>query len=240
MTSENISAKYNLFDMVDIRGLVDKSFSAPTLGDLYWYEVDNSYGTLYYTYGNPNLKTENSTNYEMSFSKKISGVSGAVTFFDNDINNLIEWESTPDYITSTPGNIDKASIMGVEMKTEITLNDYISVKAGYTYMKAVDAITKKPLPYRPENQANAGVAILLPSKTRINIDGRYSDIRYYPYGAEPLKSYFLVNASVTQEITKEINIHLNLDNALDNTKYETVNNYVMPGRTVNIGMNAGF
>jgi outer membrane cobalamin receptor len=240
MTSENISAKYNLFDMVDIRGLVDKSFSAPTLGDLYWYEADNYYGTLYYTLGNPNLKIENSTNYELSFSKKVSNVSASVTFFDNDISNLIDWVSTPDYITTTPVNIDKASIMGVEAKAGVAVNDYISLKAGYTYMKAVDTVTKEPLPYRPANQANAGVTVTLPSKTRINIDGEYSDIRYYSESAAPLKSYFLFNASVSQEITKDINIHLNLDNVMNNTQYEIVNNYVMPGRALNIGMNAGF
>jgi outer membrane cobalamin receptor len=240
MTSENISAKYNLFDVVDIRGLVDKSFSAPTLGDLYWYEADNYYGTVYYTLGNSSLKIENSTNYELSFSRKTSDVSASVTFFDNDINNLIEWKSTPDYITTTPVNIDKASIMGVEAKAGVMVNDYISIKAGYTYMKAVDAITKEPLPYRPSNQANAGVTVTLPSKTRINIDGEYSDIRYYSSSAAPLKAYFLFDASVSQEITKDIKIHLNLDNALNNTQYEIVNNYVMPGRTVNIGMNAGF
>jgi outer membrane cobalamin receptor len=240
MTSENISAKYNLLDIFDIRGLVDKSYSAPTLGDLYWYEVDNYYGTLYYTFGNPNLKTENSTNYELSFSKKISNASGMITFFDNDINNLIEWESTPDYITTTTVNIDKASIMGAEAKTEVTINDYLSVKAGYTYMKAVDAVTKEPLPYRPTNQVNAGVAIVLPSRTRININGQYSDIRYYSNSAAPLKSYYLLNASIAQEITKDINFFLNIDNALNNSQYEIVNNYMMPGRSLNIGMRAGF
>jgi len=50
----------------------------------------------------------------------------------------------------------------------------------------------------------------------------------------------LFNASVSQEITKDINIHLNLDNVMNNTQYEIVNNYVMPGRALNIGMNAGF
>lgn len=233
MTSENVSIKYNCFDIVDIRALFDKSFSEPTLADLYWYQP--SWGM----FGNPDLKPEDSTNYELSFSKKISNISGSITLFNNEIKNLIAWAS-PDWIVWAPVNINKASIMGAEANVEIAIADYLVIKAGYTCMNAVDSTTKDQLVYRPRNEANAGVTISLPSKTKINLTGQYVDVRYYSSGAAPLKSYYLFNCSVMQEITKNMDIRLNVNNVLDNVSYELVRGYPMPGRAFSTGFNAEF
>jgi vitamin B12 transporter len=237
-TSEDLSLKYKLPDSVELRAMFDKSFSAPTLGDLYTYEQGPSGPGYYIMEGNPDLKTENSTDYEVSISKKDSGVKESMTFFRNDIDNLIAWETTPDYVTTTSVNIGRASITGAEAKLEVSVSDYLAFNAGYTYMNAVDDVTKEPLAYRPANEADAGLTITFPFKTKINVNCRYEDIRYYS-GAE-LKPYYLVNASISQEFSKNITLHFNMDNALNNTTYQVVNNYVMPGRTINGGMSVEF
>jgi vitamin B12 transporter len=245
MTSENISVKYNLPDNVELRGLFDKSFSAPTLSDLYWSQVawysDYSGAPLSYHYiaGNPNLTPENSTNYELSISKKDSTIKESLTFFKNDIDNLIDWTYTPDGVTSTPVNINKAAIIGAEAKVEMALGDNIALKADYTYLNAADANTKQPLAYRPANDANVTASISLPFKTKINITGRYVDIRYTGYNSE-LKSYYLLNASISQEFSKNITLHFNMDNVLDNTAYQVVQYYMMPGRVINGGITVSF
>jgi vitamin B12 transporter len=245
MTSENISAKYNIPENVELRGLFDKSFSVPTLGDLYWSQIawysdyKGALPSYHYMAGNPNLTPENSTNYELSISKKDSNIKESLAFFKNDIDNLIDWTYTPDGVTSTPVNINKAAIIGAEAKVEMALGDNIALKANYTYLNAVDANTKQPLAYRPANNANVTVAISLPFKTRINITGRYFDVRYNGYNSE-LKSYYLLNTSISQEFSKNIKLHFNVDNVLDNTAYQVVQYYVMPGRVMNGGITVSF
>jgi vitamin B12 transporter len=239
MTGEDISLKYKMPDNVELRGMFDKSFSPPAFNDLYRLEAGPPGQYYYYIAGNPDLKTENSTDYSVSISKKDTNIKESLTFFSNSIDNLIAWESTPDLVTTTPVNISKADILGAEAKVEISVGDNLAIRGGYTYLNATDALTKEPLAYRPVNDANINADISLPFKTKINICARYVDIRYSTNGAE-LKPYYLLNGSISQEMSKNITLHFNVDNILNNRTYQVVQNYVMPGINMNGGITVEF
>lgn len=249
MTSENVSVKYKFPENVDIRFSYDKSFSAPTLGDNYWttaspyYDDKGDYPTFmyYYTEGNTHLKPENSTTYEIGVGKKDNKISESLTFFKSEIINLIVWnhsESDGTSLTTTPVNINKAEIGGIEAKVDFALFDFLAVYARYTYLRAVDQDNKQ-LAYRPEGTVDAGINIKLPYDTKVYIDGQYVDTRFDTSGNK-LKSYYLMSCSAVHNISKNVKVSVDVQNVLDNTTYEVVNNYVMPGRTFNAEIKLSF
>jgi outer membrane cobalamin receptor len=231
MSSENISAKYKFPENVDFRVSFDKSFSAPTLGDLYWPVQDFGYG--YYMKGNPGLKPEDSTSYEIGVGKKDAKITESVTFFKSEIVNLISWMDMTDgtSVTTTPFNINKAEISGIEAKVDFVPADFLAVYVRYTFLRAVDQ-NNKQLPYRPEGAVDAGVNIKFPFDTKLTVDGQYVDLRKDNSG-KTLKSYYLLNCTAVHEISKNVKVFLDFKNILDNTTYEVVSNFPMPGRTFN-------
>ncbi|MEI7542700.1 MAG: TonB-dependent receptor [bacterium] len=238
MTSENISIKYKFPENVDIRISIDKSYTAPTLGNLFWPTQDFGYG--YYMKGNANLVPENSTTYEIGLEKKDDKISEGVTFFKSEIENLISWKETTDgvSITYTPINIDKAFLSGIEMKADFKPFEFLAVYARYNFLIAVDQDGMQ-LPYRPEGMVDAGLNIRMPFDIKVTIDGQYVDIRKDTAGKN-LKAYSLLNCMIVHKMSKNIKLFLNIKNVLDDTTYEIVKNYKMPGRTFNAEMEISF
>ena len=249
MTSENLSIKYRFPENVDVRASFDKSFSAPTLGDLYWPEEDFGYSfwNMKYNFmkGNPGLKPENSTTFEVSVGKKDEKISESVTFFKSEIANLIEWKYFTDGVslTNTPVNITRASITGFEAKVDFKPADFLAVYARYTYLRAVDQ-DHKQLPYRPEGTVEGGINIKFPFETKLTVNGQYIDSRKYidPLDEleKTLKPYYLFNCSVSHKISKNFKVAVDVTNLLDNTTYETKRYYSMPGRVFNAEIQVSF
>jgi vitamin B12 transporter len=234
MTSENLSAKYKFPENVDIHVSFDKSFQAPTMGELYWHEDGVYDGYPWHMYGNLNLKPESSAAYEAGISKKDDKISESITYFRNDINDMIINNS--DYTSWI--NLSKASISGLEAKVDITPADYFAFYVHYTYLRAVDG-DNKPLDYRPQGNLTAGINVKLPYDIKFVANGQYVDSRRYN-GVDSLKPYYLLNCSIMHKISSNVKVSFDLNNILDNTTYEVVKGYKMPGRNMSVSMGISF
>ncbi len=242
MTSENISVKYKFPDNVAIRASFDKSFSAPTMDELYWPAQDfgnYGYGETYYK-GNPALKPEDSTSYEVGVDKKDDKISEGVTFFKSEVLHLIDQQYITDGVstTQTPVNINKAELSGIEARVDFIPADFLAVYARYTYLRAVDQDNKQ-LDYRPQGTVDGGINIKFPFDTKLTVDGQYVDLRTDLHG-NVLKSYYLLNCTAVHKISKNVKVLVDFKNILNNTTYVTQANFPMPGRTFNAEMQVSF
>lgn len=120
-----------------LKGGIARGFKAPELR-----AVVEDYAYLrrnrFVMFGNPDLKPETSTNYEVSalWSNR-DNLSGGVTLFYNDFQDKLSTVTTDrrwnTYTIMERVNVDKAIIQGVELNGQWDISPSVLLKANYTY-----------------------------------------------------------------------------------------------------------
>jgi outer membrane receptor for ferrienterochelin and colicins len=129
----SLNALYKLSEKYSLRLSWSKGFRAPSIKEQYLYFVDASHNVR----GNPNLKAENSDNYNFSFNAKYvkskSGFEFEPAFFYNHITNQISLAQADLYSNLfTYINLDDFTALGGEMQMRYLFNNF-EIKSGVCY-----------------------------------------------------------------------------------------------------------
>lgn len=197
-------------------------------------------------YGDPSLKPERSTGYDVGFDQKLFGdrVTASVSFFDNRFTNLIDFASVPSCTTiqifGCYYNVGRAETKGIEFagETEIIPGE-VRVHASYTHLVAKNRITERSLFRRPSDK---GMASLIYT----GISGLELEARLLAVGATPdydfinakrvtLPAYARVDIYANYKFDERFSIFGRIEN-VGNTYYQEVYNYGTPGRSLYGGM----
>ncbi len=217
-TTYRIGAVYNINPLLmKIRGSYGTGFRAPKLNELFFP-----------FFGNPQLKPEESTSWEIGLEKVIirDKVSLSATYFDQEYKNLIQ----TDPLTFTAANIAEAKIKGLELGTLAKVTDKVNIKAGYTYLDAKDESTGQRLTRRPENKVTL-------SGEYANKDGNivadyiYVGQRFDSSVKRDLSAYYVLNISGSYNLKKWLTLFARIDNLLDKD-YEEIGSYGTPGFSI--------
>ncbi|MFN5683095.1 TonB-dependent receptor plug domain-containing protein, partial [Bradyrhizobium sp.] len=122
-------------------------FKAPTLSQLYQdFPAFNFFA-------NPNLKPEQSTGYDAGFEQPLfdDRIRVGATYFHNSITDLINSNAT----FTSYANVGLATTEGTESFVTAHLTDRLSLRADYTFTRAVDATTGLQLLRRPKEKWSA-------------------------------------------------------------------------------------
>ncbi len=202
--------------------------------------------------GNRDLKHERSESYEASLEQEINKFKFEWTYFNNYLDELIEWRDTPaapKYI-----NIGKAWIKGVE--TELSgrdILDSLDIRLGYTYLETKDEDRNKPLRYRPTNYYSLDARYRGFDRLILDISSEFVGDSYNPYTfmkdydgnnlPERIPSYKLVNIAASYTIThlafEKIEFQLKINN-LFNENYREIGGFHTLGINFLAGVNVGF
>jgi vitamin B12 transporter len=208
----NISLRTPIVGDTYFRGVVGTSFALPTAEQLYLDE-DGSYG-------NPDLKPEESFNVDMGFGGKFSIFTWDVGYFYQEIEDAISY--TADWVTFE--NADgKTEVDGFEAQLGVDLTAGFKLFLSGTKVDAHLEDDDAQLEYRPEYTAKCNLSYRHPS-TRFGTDlnTRYVGELYSRYtdaNGEPVEygKYYVVDVSGFFRFGKE-NRHrvtLRLDNVFD-------------------------
>ena len=126
-----------------VRASGGSAFRAPTVGELY-----------YPFSGNPDLKPERSTSYELGVERYLPSGRIEASLFWNDFRDLIVF----DFTRSANFNVGRARTRGVEVAIRQDLARTLQVDAGYTYLDARDRATDLALIRRPRHRAFLGAS----------------------------------------------------------------------------------
>jgi len=189
-------------------------FRAPSLNELY-----------YPFYGNPYLKPEKSTGYDVGmekdlFNKKL--VLGA-TWFWQRYTNLIE----TNFNTFTADNIGNAKTEGIEISASAQPIDNLKVTAAYTWLNAINKDTGAFLPLRPRNKVTSSVEYSLTKLTVIG-EFQYVSKRFDSGLNRDISPYSLVNLKGSYMLHKNLSLFVRIDNLFDKS-YEEAAGYGTPG-----------
>jgi len=117
-------------------------FRAPTINELFSAPFNN-----------PNLKSEESRNWEVGIEQKLLGdrLILDINYFFTDYTNLIVFVSLSAPPFSTPQNVGSATSKGVESSLKLKIVENLNLKVLHTWNQAVDDIANETLARRPRN-----------------------------------------------------------------------------------------
>jgi vitamin B12 transporter len=128
-------------------------FKAPTLTELF---VNNP---SFFQVANPNLQPESSKGYDIGFEQPLFNdrLRFGLTYYYNDITNLIVNQFNGITFTSTYVNVGHAVMSGTESFIAADVTDQLKVRADYTTTVTRDTSTDLGLLRRPGNKSSVAV-----------------------------------------------------------------------------------
>jgi vitamin B12 transporter len=212
-----------------VRASGGTGFRAPTVGELY-----------YPFSGNPELKPEHSTSYEIGAERYLDAAGGRaeISLFWNDLTDLIVY----DFNLQLNENIGKARTRGVEVGWRQTILPNLAVYANYTYLDAENRVTGEQLIRRPRHAAGLGVSWrpipALEVYPRLIFVGSRPDVSEV-VGPVTDPSYLTMDFTGRWQATEIVAPYVRLTNAF-NHAYDEAAGYPNPGRLVSGGLDVRF
>ena len=251
-TSPKIGTTYSFSDNSRVKVNYGKSFRAPTVYELY-STMDKRMGMMnVQVLGNPDLKPEKATNFDIGFEAEQGKWSGKLGYYHNEIDNLID--SDMFYRGYVPGvgmvikskyyNVGEAEISGAEAEVGYNFNDSWNVKATYNYLDAKDKTTNARLNNRARQ--NGVVQLSYTDNAELPFTATlwskwYVDYLYKVSQNVNTYTFNTFNFVADKQITKNLHVYAGVDNIFDKTlPYDENHSYTIDGRTWRVGAEMTF
>jgi vitamin B12 transporter len=199
-----------------LKGSIASGFKAPTLSELFVNFPAVGF------FGNPNLKPEESTGYDIGFEQPLFNdvVRFGATYYQNNITNLIDTNATG----TSFSNIGQAKTYGCEAFSSFAITPELNFRVDYTFTIAKDEVTQLELLRRPRNklsmQAGWKPADKLTLSTTLVFVGSFIDGNR-DFSIQRLKApgYTLLNLAANYEVTENFSAFGRIDNVF-NVRYQ--------------------
>ncbi len=223
-TSPKLGVTYKVDDTFRVKANYGKGFRAPNIPQLYYNFrrlMGNSHVTLY---GNPNLKAETSTSWDIGIEKEWGKANTSLVYFHTDADNFI----TSVLINSANSeyeyrNLDEVKISGLEHTFGYRFNDKWSFKVNSTWLDAknkkddTDLIQRAKLSQIYSLTYDDGKDIGWSAMLWDQFDYKYvtSQESRGNLIAGPKKTYNLLNFTLTRKVNKDTRIYGSVQNIFD-------------------------
>lgn len=186
---------------------------------------------------NPDLKSEDALNFDLSYSGKIDNrwnLHGSL--FYSKINNTIMMISNVYYDSirkvwqSQLQNAGESEFMGMEAGAEFQIIKRLKAGANYTFIKR-NNLTNPSIYFTdvPEHKFFAFAQFDLPGKFYIQVNTLYNSSRYSTSYGTQTGSYMLLNTTAYFHIWRWFSVEGGINNITDRN-YSLVEGYPEPGR----------
>ena len=227
----DVSARYLLEPTgTTFRTSYGKGYRAPNPYELMPNNV--TYSAWWYTYrGNPNLKPETSRTWDIGIEQDIIGkqLTADITYFQNSIDDYIQVTSLgtdPEtfFSVSSPENIDKMKIRGIEAGLNARPIDELILRLAYTWQHARNLQNGNHFrPFIADHQISFDATWNPIQQLDLNIGGVLVGPRQNSYGAgsaNKMHNYCLVHTTIGWRFNEHFKVYGRIDNLL-NENYAT-------------------
>ncbi|WP_221793903.1 TonB-dependent receptor plug domain-containing protein [Aquisediminimonas sediminicola] len=200
---------------------------------------------LFSNYGNTGLKPEQSHGWDMGITQQLldGRIAAGVTWFARETDNQIIFISCPvltgicaGHASGTYDNVTRGHAEGAEFTLDLHPVDALSVRTGYSYIKAENRDTGRDLPRRPRHSLHTSIdyiwAFGLKAGASLTHVGKSFD---NTSNTRRLGDYILVDLRASFPLTERIEIYGRVENLFDD-QYETSYRYGSPGRAAFAGL----
>jgi len=215
-----------------LKASIGTGFKSPTLNQRF---VDFP---AFNFFGNPNLLPEESLGYDVGFEQPLfkDRLRFGVTYFHNDLTNLITSTTNPFPAKNTLINIAEATTSGFETFASVVVTDSLRLRADYTYTKAIDETGGTELLRRPRHKAGLTATWspteLLSLSGTVLYTGSWQDRdRYFTVPQFATDSYTVVNLAADYKLNDNATLFGRIDNLFD-VQYQEPIGFERPGLSV--------
>lgn len=225
-TSPKLGVTYRAGDHFRVKANYGEGFKAPSVMQLF-YDMEMFMGPAgrVHLIGNPDLRPETSTSWDLGVEAEFGKGYTALTYFDNDVSDLIDYrnfgEEQDEIKQYQYVNVDHARIRGVEHTLGWRFNDRWEAKVISTWLDAKDTDTGTDLPQRArlsqvyqltyDDRQETGWSVMLWDQ----FDYDYVTEGFRPGTAAGKTSYNLLNLTVTRKFSRDDRMYVSLRNLLD-------------------------
>jgi vitamin B12 transporter len=228
-----LQASYRLADTTRLRATAGTGIKNPNNFELFGFTTSGFVG-------NPNLKPETSTGWDIGIDQDFWDGKGRVsaTYFEARLKNEIE---TTFVTTNNAAGVSDRR--GLELTLDAALSDDVTLNAAYTYLEAHQGgareIRRPPhiaslnLNYRFLDRASATLSV--------RYNGEQDDTLFSFFGPQSVvnKAFTLVNVNASYDLTDNIQAFGRVENLFDEN-YEEVFSYRSPGIAAYAGIRTRF
>lgn len=219
--------------------------------------------------GNPDLKPETSTSYEMGFVYENfdHDFEAGATVFHTEFKDKIaedrvcdeggdrmdpntwacDFQGNQYLFLSTGKNIDKAELQGVELSFSYKLAPELRMRTNYTYTRSEQKSGEfkgNPLNKQPKEMYNVGFDWQATEKAEawvdVNVRSKTSDYLSRTAMDEGTPSYNFVDVGVNYQLTPTARVKAGVYNVADYKVTNESYGVVLDGRRVNVGLSVDF
>lgn len=246
--SGRLSLAYDLSDSTVLRGNVGTGRKNPTFTELYGFFPGQFVG-------NPNLKPERTTSYDVGVEKNLKDGAVVLQFslFQQDLKDEINgFVFDPVTFLSTAENIDGSSKRrGAELGANFRISDQFDLSVNYTYTDSEQedfAGNDVQEVRRPKHSAAVSLgyrssAERFGAALGVDYGGTRTDVFFPPF-PDPsetvtLDSHLLVDLTLQYQLTTAMSLYAKGTNLLDDD-FEQIYGYQTPGRAAYFGLRMNF
>ena len=225
-TTGKIGIKQYIIDELNVSSNYGTGYNVPTISQLF-----GQWGA------NPDLNPEKTKSYDLGIEYK--GLS--ITYFNNKVENMIDWVTIPQSWDGAYNNIEgKSKIKGVEIAYKNYITQDVLLNFNYTNLSAKND-KDEYLAKRAKNKVGFGVDYYGLKDFHFNVNGEYVGTRYDRIDQQGAKTgnYTIWNAVVDYDINKTFSTYVKLDNIFDKD-YQVVDGYATSQRAAYLGLKASF
>ena len=198
------------------------------------YKLPSFFALGHALVGNPDLKSEESTNWELGLQKRIvDDLSFTVAGFVAEYDNLIDFNAT----TFRMVNLNDVKSRGVDFVLEFQRLERFSLSTHVSYVD-IDIVGEGELLQRPNWRGGFGVDWQARSDISINLNWLYVGKRQdsaVPTGTITLSDHSRLDLSGLWQASEALAINFSLDNALS-TDYQSAIGFKGAGLRARVGV----
>ena len=222
-----------------------KGYKAPSISELYLNMFHTTPMGVLNIIGNPNLKPETSTSFDVALEAERGKTFGKASYYHTRVSNLIDSHRIQSDVVGVSQrhqyyNVGKAKIQGMELSIGHKFTNRFMVKGTYNLVDAKDMSTNERLSNRPrsmstlqliydDHKSNGYSAVLWNSFTH-----KYGFEEARNRGANSYNEYSFntLNFSVNKKWNNGLSAYVGIDNLLN----REVHDLYIDGRMFRVGM----
>jgi len=203
---------------VRIRAGIGRGYRVPNLKERYYVFDHSNLG--YMVLGNPELKPEYSTNYQLGIELKPSpDLRLDLNTFYSDLKDLIATsveKRVGNVVHYRYQNISQSRIAGLEMAANYDWKGMAEWDVAVTWMDTKDKSTGNKLPKRPEYQLKTGLTIRPFTGFSASLHGIWQSKEYNDTSNNFYSPAWTTwDLKLNQQVTDELRVFMGIDNLMD-------------------------
>lgn len=222
-----------LFDRTGtrIRASFGTGAKAPTIYQTFFAGPDPGVGgTLL---GNRDLKVETSKGWDAAIEQSLlnDALRLGVTYFDQTIENMIQYTNVVFGVSSTYLNLGKVNIDGLETSVSVRPSDWMTINASYTRTDAREAGATSPLARTPRDTGSVRFDVRAAQRVTFGISAVYVGEQFSrTLRRDPLDDFIRVDLAAHVALTDAVEAFARIENLLDE-QYQVILNAATADRS---------